>query len=122
MVVLAVPNKPNLKRYLMARYLIQRNHAGAGKKGLLEEGGTSRRAAIEQLTSSPGGSVESVYQAFGDTDIFVIVAMPDNASAAAAALMGSASGAVSIKTTVLLTPEEIDEAAKKTPSYRPPGQ
>ncbi len=30
--------------------------------------------------------------------------------------------AVSVKTVVLLTPEEVDEAAKKTVAYRPPGK
>jgi iron complex outermembrane receptor protein len=33
-----------------------------------------------------------------------------------------ATGAAGVKTTVLLTPEEIDEAAKKTGKYVPPGQ
>ncbi|UCH40439.1 MAG: GYD domain-containing protein [Gammaproteobacteria bacterium] len=106
----------------MAKYLIQGNYLGEGIKGLLKEGGSSRRAAIEGLANSLGGSVEAVYYAFGDTDIFVIMDMPDHASVTAAALMASASGAVAVKTTVLMTPEEVDEAAKKTPSYRPPGQ
>ena len=106
----------------MAKYLIQGNYVGEGVKGLLKEGGTSRRAAIEELVSSLGGSVEAVYYAFGDTDAFVIIDMPDHASVTAAALMASACGAVTVKTTVLMTPEEIDEAAKKSPTYRPPGQ
>ncbi len=106
----------------MAKYLIQGNYVGEGIKGLLKEGGTSRREAIEELASSLGGSVESVYYAFGDTDAYVILDMPDHASVTAAALMASATGAVNVKTTVLMTPEEIDEAAKKTPSYRAPGQ
>ena len=106
----------------MAKYLIQGNYVGEGIKGLIKDGGTSRRAAIEELASSLGGSVESVYYAFGDTDIFVIIDMPDHASITAAALMASASGAVTVRTTVLMTPEEVDEAAKKTPNYRSPGQ
>ena len=48
--------------------------------------------------------------------------LPHNASAAAIALTVNASGAVTVKTTVLMTPEEVDEATKKTPIYRPPGQ
>jgi uncharacterized protein with GYD domain len=106
----------------MPKYLIQANYVGEGIKGLLKEGGSSRRAAIEKLVSSLGGSLESVYYAFGDTDVFVIVDMPDNASMTAVALAAGASGAVTVKTTVLMTPEEVDEAAKKTPDYRPPGQ
>jgi uncharacterized protein with GYD domain len=106
----------------MPKYLIHGNYVGEGIKGLLKEGGTSRRAAIEKLAGSLGGSVESVYYAFGDTDIYIIVDMPDHASVTAVSLVANANGAVSVKTTVLLTPEEVDEAAKKTPSYRAPGQ
>ena len=106
----------------MAKYLIQGNYVGEGIKGLLKEGGSSRRAAIEKLATSMGGSLESIYYAFGDTDVYIIVDMPDNASMTAAALVAGSSGAVTIKTTVLMTPEEVDEAAKKTPDYRPPGQ
>ena len=57
----------------------------------------------------------------GQGDIYLIVDMPDNASMAAMALVAGASGAVTVKTTVLMTPEEIDEAVNKTPDYRPPG-
>jgi uncharacterized protein with GYD domain len=106
----------------MPKYLISGNYVGEGIKGLLKEGGSSRRAAVEKLASSMGGSVEGVYYAFGETDVYVIADMPDNATAAAVALTVGASGTVTVKTTVLMTPEEVDEAAKKTPSYRPPGQ
>ncbi|MCB0184627.1 MAG: GYD domain-containing protein [Caldilineaceae bacterium] len=106
----------------MTKYLIQANYVGEGAKGLLKEGGSSRQAAVEKLFASQGGIVESFYYAFGDTDLFVIAEMPDHASMAAIALLIGASGAVTLKTTVLLTPAEIDEAAKKTPVYRAPGQ
>jgi uncharacterized protein with GYD domain len=106
----------------MPKYLVHGNYVGEGIKGLLKEGGSSRRAAIEKLVGSLGGSLESIYYAFGDTDIYLILDMPDNASMAALALAAGASGAVTVKTTVLMTPEEVDEAAKKTPDYRPPGQ
>ena len=106
----------------MSKYLVHGNYVGEGVKGLLKEGGSSRRAAIEKLASSMGGSVESIYYAFGDTDVYVILDMPDNASMAAVALVAGASGAVTMKTTVLMSPEEVDEAAKKTPVYSPPGQ
>jgi hypothetical protein len=50
----------------------------------------------------------------------VVVDLPDNVAAAVATAV-AATGAVSIKTTVLLTPEEVDAAAKVDVSYRPPG-
>jgi uncharacterized protein with GYD domain len=106
----------------MAKYLFQGNYVGEGVKGLLKEGGSSRRAAIEKAAKSMGGTVEAFYYAFGDSDVYVIFDLPDNASAAALSLVANASGTVVTKTTVLMTPEELDDAAKKTPAYRPPGQ
>jgi uncharacterized protein with GYD domain len=106
----------------VAKYLVQGNYVGDGIKNLLKEGGTGRRAAIERVFASVGGTVEALYYAFGDTDVFVIVDVPDNASMAAVALTAGATGAVTVKTTVLLTVQEIDAAAKKTVNYRPPGQ
>ena len=77
---------------------------------------------MEKLFKSGGGKLETFYYAFGETDLYVIADMPDNASMAAVALMVAASGVINLKTTVLMTPEELDNAAKKTPSYRPPGK
>ena len=106
----------------MPKYLVQANYVGEGIKGLLKDGGTGRRAAVEKLFSSAGGKMEAFYYAFGDTDLFIIADLPDNVSAAALSLTVNAVGAATARVTVLLTPEEIDAAAKKTPSYRPPGQ
>ena len=106
----------------MPKYLAQVNYVGEGIKGLLKEGGSSRRAAIEKLFGSVGAKVEALYYAFGDVDLFVIIDAPDNVTAAALSLTVNAAGAATTKVTVLLTPEDIDAAAKKTPTYRPPGK
>jgi len=105
----------------MAKYLIEANYVGEGIKGLLKEGGSSRRQAVDKLLASVGGKVESFYYAFGDTDAYVVLDVPDNITAAAVALTVAASGAVKLKTTVLMTPEEVDQATKKSPAYRAPG-
>jgi uncharacterized protein with GYD domain len=105
----------------MGKYLIKGNYVGEGVTGLLGEGGSSRRRAVEALVASLGGSVESMYYAFGETDVFVIVNLPDNASAVAASLVAGASGAVETTVTVLVTPEEVDAAVTMAPDYRPPG-
>ncbi|TMG05894.1 MAG: GYD domain-containing protein [Chloroflexi bacterium] len=76
---------------------------------------------VDDLLASVGGKAESFYFAFGDTDAFVIVDVPDNVTAAAVALTVGASGLVNLKTTVLMTPEEVDQATKKSPAYRAPG-
>ncbi len=105
----------------MPKYLVQASYTTEGTKGLLKDGGTKRRAAVEDLMKGLGGKVEAFYYAFGDTDVYAIVEGPDNVTAAAVSLAINASGAVSQKTTPLLTPEEIDQATKKSVSYRPPG-
>jgi uncharacterized protein with GYD domain len=105
----------------MPKYLAHCNYVGDGIKGLLKDGGTSRRAVVDKLVESIGGKVEAFYYAFGETDLYVIADLPDDEAMTAVALMVAASGAITIKTTVLLTPEQVDEAVKKTPLYQPPG-
>jgi uncharacterized protein with GYD domain len=104
------------------KYLIKANYVGEGLKGLLSEGGSSRRAAVEKLFASVGGKVEAFYYAFGETDLFIIADVPDNVSAAALSLTVNAVGTASARVTVLITPEELDAATKKSPAYRAPGQ
>jgi uncharacterized protein with GYD domain len=106
----------------MAKYLYQASYTAEGVRGLLKDGGSGRREAVKKMTASLGGSVEAFYYAFGADDVYLIVDVPDNVTAAAAALAVGASGVVNIKTTVLLTPEEMDAAAKKTVAYRAPGK
>jgi uncharacterized protein with GYD domain len=105
----------------MAKYLIEASYMGEGLKGLLKEGGSSRRQAVDKLAASVGGKVEGFYFGFGDVDAYVIIDVPDNVTAAAIALTVGASGVVRAKTTVLMTPEEVDAATKKSPAYRAPG-
>ena len=106
----------------MPKYMIQASYVGEGLKGLLKEGGTKRRDTVAQVIEAMGGKLESFYYAFGDFDVVGVAEMPDNVSSVAFSMMINASGAISAKTTVLLTPEEIDQATKKTVDYRPPGQ
>ena len=106
----------------MPKYLIKGSYTAEGAKALLEEGGTGRRKAVEEATESMGGQLEAFYYAFGDTDLYCILDLPDNATATAASLAVNASGKVNAQYTVLITPEELDEAAKKRLNYRAPGQ
>ena len=106
----------------MPKYLVIASYSADGAKGLLKDGGSKRRQAAETALKSVGGRVEAFYFAFGDGDLYAIVDAPDNVSMAAASLAINASGAVGTKTVVLLTPEEIDQATRKTPTYQPPGR
>jgi uncharacterized protein with GYD domain len=106
----------------VAKYLIKASYSSEGIKGVLKAGGSARVAAVEQVIQSLGGNVEVFYFAFGTSDAYVIVELPDNASAAAVAAAVGASGALSnYETVVLLEPAEIDEAMKKSVTYTPPG-
>ena len=105
----------------MAKYLVTGSYTSEGLKGLLKEGGSGRRKAVEAAVKSMGGHLEAYYFAFGDHDVVTIVDVPDNVTAAALAIGIASTGTVGTRTTVLLTPEEIDEATKKTLSFRPAG-
>ena len=105
----------------MPKYLVQASYTGDGVQGLRREGGSARRDAIARACASVGGSLEAFDFAFGDSDVVTLLDLPDNTTAAGVALLVAASGTVDIKTTVLLTPEEVDAAVKIGGEYRPPG-
>jgi uncharacterized protein with GYD domain len=90
---------------------------------LIKEGGSSRIKHFRENIANLGGRVESVYYALGDYDVYAIVELEDNVSSAALTMALSAGGGFKASTTVLLTPEEIDEATKRTNKvgYHPPG-
>ena len=106
----------------MPKYLMEASYTADAAKGLAKEGGTSRRKTIEELVKGLQGRLEAFYYAFGGSDVYLIVDLPDAATAAAVSLAVNQSGAVQLKTIVLMTVEEMDQAAKKTVAYRPPGK
>ena len=105
----------------MGKYLLQVSYTAEGAKGILKEGGTHRRAFIEDMVKKNGGMVEAFYFTFGADDVVVIVDSPDQKTIAALGLAVAASGAARTRTTVLLTPEDIDDASQMTTGYKPPG-
>lgn len=105
----------------MPKYLFRASLAAEGVAGVLAEGGTARRKVLEEAITNLGGTLEAFYFAFGDDDVVGICELPDNETAAAFAMETSASGRVSVSTTVLLTPEELDAAREKKSGWRAPG-
>jgi uncharacterized protein with GYD domain len=105
----------------MAKYMFTGSYTLQGAAGFMKEGGTGRRAATEQLIKSLGGTVEAYYFTFGKNDFVLIADLPGNVQAAAGSLAVSSAGGATVQTTVLLTPEEMDAAAKQTTRYRAPG-
>jgi uncharacterized protein with GYD domain len=105
----------------MPKYLFQASYTVQGEEGVRSKGGSDRRDAVANTMRSVGGELECLYFEFGDRDAFAIVDLPDDEAAAAVSLIENAAGGATVKTTVLLTPEQIDEAANRAVSYRPPG-
>ena len=106
----------------MPKYLVEASYLGDAIQALRREGGSARRDAVERACASVGGRLDTFLFAFGDSDVVAILDLPDNVTAAGVALLVAASGKVDIKTTVLLTPEEVDAATKIGGDYRPPGE
>jgi uncharacterized protein with GYD domain len=106
----------------VAKYLVIASYTADGMKGVIDKGGSARREAVEKLVADLGGTVDSFYFGFGEADAYVTIELPDNVSAAAVGMTVGASGMVSCRTVVLLTPEEVDRAAQTKVTYRPPGK
>ena len=104
----------------MSKYLIKGNYVGDGIAGLMAQGGTARHAAAKAAVESVGGTLDSMYYAFGDSDVYGICDMPSDAAATALSLLINSSGAVSITLTPLMTPADVDAASALSPSYQPP--
>src|SRR6478735_6735345 len=98
----------------MPKYLISANYTAQGFEGVRAAGAKSRVDSVSRMIEKMGGSVESFHFAFGDTDVFVVVEAPDDEAAAAVAIAINATGAVGVRTTKLLTAEQIDEALRRT--------
>ena len=105
----------------MPKFLIQATYTSEGTKGLLKEGASGRRTAVDQVVSSLGGKVEAMYFAFGQDDLVMIIDFPDPVSMAAVSLTVKASGALHTRATPLLTVDEIDEASRRQVAFRAPG-
>jgi uncharacterized protein with GYD domain len=106
----------------MAKYLIKASYSAEGLKGVMKQGGTSRVKAVEGALAGVGGSLESLYFAFGGDDVYVIVDVPDHAAAIAMAAAVTSTGAMSkYETVVLVSPSEVDKAMNVAVDYAPPG-
>lgn len=106
----------------MPKYLFHGSYTPEGLKGVMAEGGSGRVEASRRALGSVGGTLEAFYYAFGDNDFYIIVDLPDNKTAMAVTSVGNIHGAFGIKAVVLLTPEEMDEAAMLQVDFRPPGE
>jgi uncharacterized protein with GYD domain len=105
----------------MAKFLIKASYTADGAKGLIKEGGTKRKAAIQKLVEAVGGKVEFFSFAYGEADAYLIVEVADPTTILALSLTVNGSGAVRSSTVPLISPEEMDAAAKVKVPYQAPG-
>jgi uncharacterized protein with GYD domain len=106
---------------IMAKFLVKASYSADGVRGLIKEGGSRRRDAVQQMLEGLGGRLEAFYFAYGESDIYAIADVPDAAAGIALSLAVNASGSAQVTMVPLLTPDEVDTAARKTVAYRPPG-
>jgi uncharacterized protein with GYD domain len=106
----------------MPKYLYHGSYTAEGLKGLIKDGGTKRMEVTKKAIESLGGKMDAYYFAFGSNDFFLIADVADNVNAVTGSLVANASGTVNVSITPLITPEEVDQAVKKTMDWSPPGQ
>jgi uncharacterized protein with GYD domain len=104
----------------MPKYLFEARYTPEGIKGLRAEGGSARVSATKTLIERLGGALEYFYFALGEADAFIVADLPDNATVAAVQMAVNGSGTITSRTVMLLTPSEIDEAAKLEVPFHPP--
>jgi len=105
----------------MSKFMLKASYNSDGVRGLIKEGGSKRRAVVQNMVEGMGGKLEAFYYAWGADDAFIIADLPDEKAGIALSLSVNASGAVRLTTIPLITPEEIDAAGKKRVKYKAPG-
>jgi len=105
----------------MPKYLVRANYTTKGIQGLVADSASGRRSDVTAAIKAAGGKVEAFYFAFGDDDVIFIADLPNNISVAAATIAAAATGALRVRTTPLLTVEEVDQALEVQTGYRAPG-
>ena len=106
----------------MAHYLVQVAFTAEAWANM-SRNPQDREQAVRPVAERLGGTLQCAYWSFGEYDIVAILDMPDNVSAAAFSVAGSAGGAIkAVKTTPLITMDEGIEVMKKAADigYQPP--
>ena len=105
----------------MPKYMYHATYTAEGLRGLLRDSASGRKAAVEGAVKALGGKLECLYYCFGSDDVVLIVDLPSNVTAASMAVNVASTGLVNVKTTVLLTIDEVDKALGGKVAYRAPG-
>ncbi len=101
----------------MPRFLVIARYQAQGARAVMAGGGSTRRSIFEHAVLDLAGRLETYDFALGDDDVYAIVELPDTAAAAALSLTISGGGVATVRTVVLLSPEDLDRAARLHPQY-----
>jgi len=106
----------------MATYLTAFKHA-PDTWARLAANPVDRRESLGPVIEKMGGKLLGYWYAFGDVDGYALIEAPDDVSVASLMVKVSASGALSVSTTKLMTVEEALQAFRRAGDidYRPPG-
>ena len=108
----------------MPYYLIQASFTAKSWEGFINKP-EDREAAIRRMTESAGCKLHAFFFAFGESDVVALMEAPDQKTIMAVLMSTASSGAVSVKTTVLVTAAEakaaMEQAGKLRGNYRAPG-
>jgi len=106
----------------MATYLTAFKHA-PDTWARLAANPVDRRESLGPVIEKMGGRLLGYWYAFGDVDGYALIEAPDDVSVASLMVKVSASGALSVSTTKLMTVEEALQAFRRAGDidYRPPG-
>ena len=97
----------------MPHYLCQISYTAEGWAALLRKP-ANRIEAVRPAIEKLGGKVEGAWFAFGESDLILVLDMPNNISAASFAIAVAGGGAVkSYKTTPLMSIDDGIEALKQ---------
>jgi uncharacterized protein with GYD domain len=102
----------------MPKYLVQANYTAEGVKGLRTDTASGRVEMLKHAVEALGGKLEAFYWTFGEHDAVVILDAPDSVKAAALSMAAASSGHLRVRTTPLLTAQEVDRALAQEVSYR----
>ena len=105
----------------MPKYMLRAQFTPEGVEGLVKEGVVNRVQQVRDQIQAHGGTVEAHYFAYGEDDVYIIYDMPDAASVIAASLAARTRGWVRSSLTVLITPQEMDEAVRRMSDIPSPG-
>lgn len=105
----------------MPKFLVQAKYTAEGTRGLLKDGATGRRKAVEELLASVGGKLDEFYFTYGDDDAILIIDLQNADDALSIAVTVRASGMIQSKMTPLISLDDVDRAIQRHVSFRPPG-